>query len=213
MAWRTLEREESMNTFIRTAAIAASSFLLASAPALAASVTNLSFAGGCPQSENGPECFASGQATVDNVSILVGQDMYQVTSGFSINGLIPPATDDITDFFDVSSGTWAVTDTSITHLAFKANGFFILAEVNGASGEWSTDPAHWDLTTVTCPAGICSVADRAYVAADFLNGGTEIADLSNVRAFSVVPVPAAVWLFGSALGMLGWLRRRSSAVS
>lgn len=29
--------------------------------------------------------------------------------------------------------------------------------------------------------------------------------------FSVVPVPAAVWLFGSALGMLGWIRRRASA--
>ena len=25
---------------------------------------------------------------------------------------------------------------------------------------------------------------------------------------TVVPVPAAVWLFGSALGMLGWMRRR-----
>lgn len=24
----------------------------------------------------------------------------------------------------------------------------------------------------------------------------------------VVPIPAAVWLFGSALGLLGWLRRR-----
>ncbi len=27
--------------------------------------------------------------------------------------------------------------------------------------------------------------------------------------FSVVPVPAAVWLFGSALGLLGWLRRKT----
>ena len=26
---------------------------------------------------------------------------------------------------------------------------------------------------------------------------------------SVVPVPAAVWLFGSALGLLGWIRRRA----
>lgn len=26
---------------------------------------------------------------------------------------------------------------------------------------------------------------------------------------SLVPVPAAVWLFGSALGLLGWLRRRA----
>ena len=25
---------------------------------------------------------------------------------------------------------------------------------------------------------------------------------------SVIPIPAAVWLFGSALGLLGWLRRR-----
>jgi len=28
--------------------------------------------------------------------------------------------------------------------------------------------------------------------------------------FEVVPVPAAVWLFGSALGVLGWLRRKSA---
>jgi hypothetical protein len=28
---------------------------------------------------------------------------------------------------------------------------------------------------------------------------------------SVVPIPAAVWLFGSALGLLGWFRRRQTA--
>jgi hypothetical protein len=27
---------------------------------------------------------------------------------------------------------------------------------------------------------------------------------------SVVPVPAAVWLFGSALGLLGWMRRKAA---
>lgn len=29
--------------------------------------------------------------------------------------------------------------------------------------------------------------------------------------FTVVPVPAAVWLFGSALGLLGWVRKRTAA--
>jgi len=28
--------------------------------------------------------------------------------------------------------------------------------------------------------------------------------------FTVIPVPAAVWLFGSALGLLGWIRRKAS---
>jgi hypothetical protein len=29
--------------------------------------------------------------------------------------------------------------------------------------------------------------------------------------YSVVPIPAAVWLFGSGLGLLGWFRRRQTA--
>jgi len=45
-------------------------------------------------------------------------------------------------------------------------------------------------------------------------------NLSDVKAFlgttgltawSVVPLPAAVWLFGSGLALLGWLRRRQAA--
>jgi len=36
-------------------------------------------------------------------------------------------------------------------------------------------------------------------------------DMDQIRILTAVPVPAAVWLFGSALGMLGWMRRRGTA--
>jgi len=42
---------------------------------------------------------------------------------------------------------------------------------------------------------------------EILMGGSGAID--NIT-YSVVPVPAAVWLFGSALGLLGWVRRKAS---
>ena len=171
-----------------------------SLPASAA-VTNLTLVGGCPTDEDTATCFQASNATVANVALLVGVDeslVTQIDSGYSFTGI------------DTQSGTWSVTDSSITHLAFKANGYYILGEVTGSSGDWSTDITMWvpDVTTLTCPQGICNPDARAYTMDDFLNGGGNIADLSNVRAFSAVPIPAAVWLFASALGGLGWMRRR-----
>jgi len=39
-----------------------------------------------------------------------------------------------------------------------------------------------------------------------MNGSGAIDNLT----FSVIPLPAAFWLFGSAVGLLGWLRRKAS---
>ena len=41
------------------------------------------------------------------------------------------------------------------------------------------------------------------------HGGNDAAGIYMVRT-SAVPVPAALWLFGSGLGLLGWMRRKVS---
>jgi hypothetical protein len=173
-----------------------------------AATTGLVFAGGCPESIGTP-CVPGSNATEANVALLLGLDESLVTfigedsgaggPGFSVTGN------------GTTSGTWSVTDPAITHLAFKSNGYYILGEVVAAGGDWMNDTSAvggWDISLVDCPAAVCGV-DRAYVTADFLNNGGEVAALSNARAFAAIPVPAAVWLFGSALGLLGWVRRRA----
>ncbi|MBT8443858.1 MAG: VPLPA-CTERM sorting domain-containing protein [Gammaproteobacteria bacterium] len=62
--------------------------------------------------------------------------------------------------------------------------------------------ASWDGSTLT-------LHNEGRDAAGNVNG----TDLQNAFSLTVeaqvIPVPAAVWLFGSALGLLGWMRRRA----
>ncbi len=209
-----------MKFVTQTAALAATALLLATGSAFAATVTGLTFAGGCPAPEDNPTCDRSGNAGIDNVSILLGVAESDVTllgensedeswAGFSITF------DNGNDFENGDvSGTWTVTDTSIDYLAFKADGYYILADVGtNTSGFWSTNIDDWspDYLLQTCPVGICEI-ERLYVEGDFLDSKTDLpAPLSTITAYSVVPIPAALWLFGSGLGLLGWMRRKSIA--
>ena len=199
----------AMKKIYMRAVLSAALLSFFSVPALAA-VTNMTLVGGCPSGENDPLCYASGNDTTANVALLLGldvTDVTQITSGYTING------EDGGTFenYGTTSGTWSISDSSITHLAFKANGYYMLAEVTGSSGDWDGDITMWtpDVTSLTCPAGICDMAGRFYTVDDFLNNGGTISALSHVSAFTAVPIPAAVWLFGSALGFLGWTRRRT----
>lgn len=179
------------------------------ATAAPATVTGLTFAGGCPEGA----CAPGNNPSVSNVAEILGVDTSYVTQigsdldsdgsgdGFAITGI------------DQQGGNWSVSDSSITHLTFKANGYFIIGKVADTSGMWDADVLEWvpDFTTLDCPASICGSV-RAYTLADFRTGAmnTSIADLSNVRAFSVVPIPAAAWLFVTALAGLFGLKRFTS---
>jgi hypothetical protein len=195
LAWRSNMKFSILPTMALSLSAVSFSVPVFSAP------VGLDFGGGCPESYQNSTCMPGGNATVENVADVLGVAeslVSEVTTGFSYTGT-------------GTSGTWTVTDPSITHLAFKADGFFILGERTALNGDWSTDPADWDLTLATCPIEICSAGARAYVDADFMNNGSQIAAISNVRAYSVVPVPAAAWLFGSGLLGLAGIAKRKKA--
>ena len=182
------------------------------APAFA--VTNLQFAGGCPSGEDDPLCFNSGNASTANVALLLGVDQSLVTQIGGTLTVDGSNGDFAATGIGTRSGTWSVMNTDITHLAFKGGGYYILGKVNGMSGDWSMNIEDWlaeaELTVLTCPQGICNPVARNYQLADFRNNGGNVADLGNMRAFNVVPVPAAVWLLGSALAALSIYGRRSA---
>ena len=53
-------------------------------------------------------------------------------------------------------------------------------------------------------ASTSSSGESAFIDKDVIAGTTMTVETTPI------PVPAAVWLFGSALGLLGWVRRRTA---
>jgi hypothetical protein len=132
------------------------------------------------------------------------------------------------DGTSVSSGTYACAATTFPDLCTSSvrtaadfnwtNGDGILGDASqivatgSVNNEWTGDTAI-NLTGV----GTASITgDGSYVyGTDELavTGGAVIAGSAQGGGFTIsgtlVPIPAAVWLFGSALGLLGWVRRRA----
>jgi len=71
--------------------------------------------------------------------------------------------------------------------------------IYGSASIKNIDVDTWD----TCRAE--GVIDAECLAGVSANQRDDVLTYARV---SIVPIPAAVWLFGSALGLLGWLRRR-----
>lgn len=96
---------------------------------------------------------------------------------------------------DAAQVPWQFTNTGAT------------INVGGASGH---APVTWDLSGFTPGVGGQIIAHVTSMAISLTN--QDRTAIYGKYTFDVVliPVPAAVWLFGSALGLIGWLRRRAT---
>jgi len=84
---------------------------------------------------------------------------------------------------------------------------------------WTAQAGMWSLFDVLVSHGVTGLegwrltsaidisSDGQWVVGDAFDPlGRQVAFLANI---SQVPIPAAAWLFGSALGLVGWMRRRA----
>jgi hypothetical protein len=91
------------------------------------------------------------------------------------------------------------TNASTEHMLFDLTNFGV--------GSLFNDALSWNGVAVTGDIIIRGIG--GFGSLDQLSGIQPFAGTLSVS--TAVPVPAAVWLFGSGLGLLGWIRRRKTA--
>jgi hypothetical protein len=105
----------------------------------------------------------------------------------------------------LDSAAGLLQDLSVSSLFTAAPGpDFTIAVVTFSLLVGNT-PTNIDIALGTFPSG---AGDDVWT-----NASSEeiiIDSYSGAQINAVIPVPAAVWLFGSALGLLGWVRRRAA---
>lgn len=89
------------------------------------------------------------------------------------------------------------------------------ANLTTAPGLWGFNTTNiWCAPELNLPGG-CTNSESVYITLNTLFTTADFSGkfTSSGTAFTTVPVPAAAWLFGSALGLLGWVRRRANATA
>lgn len=119
--------------------------------------------------------------------------LFKATSQTKLCGLILPCTDQ--EIF--TAGPLTVSGGVLTEWDVMAD--INLADTSGWVSDTEVNLTLENLLTAT------TVSDPSQAFVQKKLGGI------GVIINPVVPVPASVWLFGSALGFLGWLRRRPQA--
>ena len=115
----------------------------------------------------------------------------QTSGGLTITGV---EFKEIPDFTEALAGTWNWDDSfgTLDYLSFKFGSWLAVYQITGGetSGAWDLD--------ILCQTD------------DYCSDDGPTAALSHAAGYSVVPVPAAVWLFGSGLiGLAGLARRKA----
>lgn len=118
-----------------------------------------------------------------------------------INGLLSVTIDDPDGDGEGSTGTWSYSDGTdpLQFLSIKFGNYVAVFDTNGeTSGIFDTN--------LTAGVGVWFTTDLDITGCCLNNAGQPI-DMSNVGVY--VPVPAAVWLFGTGLlGLVGVARRK-----
>jgi len=136
-------------------------------------------------------------------------DVFQATTNAGNvgngTGTISGSYDDVSNLLSYSID-WADLTSSVTNMHFHLGAPGVPGGVElGIPGPWSSPEIGTDIA-LSASQETNLLAGNWYVNVHTANfGGGEIRGQVLVSA---VPVPAAVWLFASALGLLGWARRK-----
>jgi hypothetical protein len=128
------------------------------------------------------------------------------------------------DYFDTSPPAWLLQINGITNGTYDVY-VYAPADPNLPSSAWSFSNGGPQPNLTGSTDGILNLGLDYWLAqttvtnnAMILNSGLVAggvagpSGLSGIQLLQVttVPIPAAVWLFGSALGLLGWMRRKAT---
>ena len=168
----------------------------------------------------------SGKIKISGKNYFTFNDSQQIFEGNSSKYTLRVDFNNKTGAFE--SGSLRLTG-AIPGLGIKKNETLVTANITdwNLSGTQSGDPLLgggfdlWGFATsnIVCSPMLlvsCTLNESVYIELDEAFSG-QFSDYkinkfrTNGFAISTVPVPAAAWLFGSALGFLAWLRRRNGA--
>jgi len=151
---------------------------------------------------------SGGPGPVDGVFLIVenDQDLSENPEDLEIiNSILDPDIDENTpfDLWELSSDLFSEGDLLFFSVVYITTDTSAIADA-------SIFDAMPPFDAMTPSAGR---AAAFVIQEDTADGSFFAVGLLDAVEITAIPVPAAVWLFGSALGLLGWVRRRDSAVA